>query len=354
DNIHGAPRKDVLAPGTRENPLKRKSSASGMRNLIDGRGKVGGDQIQRTDNILGTPRKSAPSRRFFGKSLGEESLNAEGRSLGDVIGTIRELAGRVVGRELPSVRDFLYNLVFGEELIARASEDKSLQDFRAEHAEYVKNLPDALYSKAHQEQPELGVLATTSDLYSPEIERQLLVNSKALAVIVFTGAMRDLNAFKKRFARVSDRIIIEPASKPEAGSVMNQILSGSALRKLAGNVKQTVLARHTAVFASSEILSELTALKLSSRLVASDKEGLIQKQLTSFGISESDFRLYGNAVGFLIAKNGGYDALDDEAREGLTRPDGDNWIRFNLSLLGAKIAQLVNEFAGFQAVQQAA
>ncbi|MBI4970249.1 MAG: hypothetical protein HZC17_00195, partial [Candidatus Omnitrophica bacterium] len=43
DNIHGAPRKDVLAPGTRENPLKRKSSASGMRNLIDGRGKVGGD-----------------------------------------------------------------------------------------------------------------------------------------------------------------------------------------------------------------------------------------------------------------------------------------------------------------------
>jgi len=214
------------------------------------------------------------------------------------------------------------------------------------------------YYREENSEGEFAVLAATAeDISVPALKVQLNVNKLAYAEVVYTGeeGYQEFEAMLKRelgdlFERVE---LTKVSSRGEAAQFFNTLAASPRLRNLGGAGKtilsQTELAPHITYLASAEIVNALTASQ-SIKLVTPPAEDLE-------GISAEDFRLYGNTVGFALARlSGDAEKLSkvpgmDQALRKTGRVD---LFRFNTDSLAERISELVGEFQGFMAILRAA
>jgi len=303
------------------------------------------------------------SETSTGESLGtvikiSGILAGQERSIGNVLGTARQLSGRIIGNEEAGVREFLLGNLFISRLTA--AEDAKAALTQAAHAKYVSALNDGLYREAYGPEAEFAVLAATSNRVSiAALKRQLESNPLALALVAVTDAGRKTKMIEE-LGLLAGRVILVDASKVGAAAALEQALASEELWKKArplysGDFNATVLARHTTIFADAAVLEQIKSFGLASRLVAGDKEGLLEKQLESFNVSPDEFNLYGNSIAYLIARKGGFDKLSREWKSSLKKDVNSSWIYIeDLTGLKAIVSRLAEDLAGFLAVSKAA
>lgn len=286
-----------------------------------------------------------------------ELLAAQGRVFEEADGVNTGVTERIHEKGPAGVLFHSYYFGKGASLGEKASGELLLA-----HESYLADVSEGLYRTAfsmENQEGEFAVLATTAeDISVPALERQLELNKQAYAVVVFTGTggfedfERELKArLKELFPRVE---LVRTGSAEETVRFFND-LAGSkrlqAMRSRLGRIglSQSDLARHITFLASEAIVSGLTT-NLAVKLAAPRREDLK-------GITADEFRLYGNTVGFALARLGG--DIEKLSRvpgmnQALARTGRWDLFHFNLDSLSEKIAQLVSEFKGFVAILRAA
>jgi len=301
---------------------------------------------------------------IFAQSLGFEAaaqlmgiLSVQGRSLFEADGVNRTLTGWI--HETGEAGVFFHALYFGAGKAPDAGLSDELSNALRIQAESLNpGLGRTAYYREENSEGEFAVLAATAeDISVPALKVQLNVNKLAYAEVVYTGeeGYQEFEAMLKRelgdlFERVE---LTKVSSRGEAAQFFNTLAASPRLRNLGGAGKtilsQTELAPHITYLASAEIVNALTASQ-SIKLVTPPAEDLE-------GISAEDFRLYGNTVGFALARlSGDAEKLSkvpgmDQALRKTGRVD---LFRFNTDSLAERISELVGEFQGFMAILRAA
>jgi len=299
-----------------------------------------------------------------GQSLGFEAaaqlmgiLSAQGRRLFEADGVNRTLTGWI--HETGEAGGFFHALYFGAEEVPDAGISDELSGALQMQAESLNpGLGRTAYYREESSEGEFAVLAATAeDISVSALKVQLGVNKLAYAEVVYvgdTGYEKFESDLKRELGDLFGRVeLTKVASRDEAVKFLNGLAANPRLRSLGGAGKtvlsQTELAPHITYLASPDIVNGLIASQ-SVKLATPAEEDLE-------GISREDFRLYGNTVGFALARLAG-DAEKlskvpgmDQALRKTGRVD---LFRFNTDSLAERISQLTGEFQGFLAILRAA